>query len=53
VKSVEESEKWVTRTQGGGRKNENDWWDGKKSENEVQKDLITYVDKPTGYVGLG
>jgi hypothetical protein len=31
----------------GFEKNENDWWEGKKE----QKDLITYVDKPTHLVG--
>ena len=47
------------KTQGGGvktfcsTKNENDWWEGKRSENRFKKDLITYVDKPTRYVGLG
>ncbi len=51
MKRVEESEKWVTRPRGGGgggvknplvekRKNENDWWEGKKSEKRFKK---TYV----------
>jgi hypothetical protein len=45
VKRVGESEKWVTsdKTQGGGvkkklfNKNENDWWEGKRSENRFKK----------------
>jgi hypothetical protein len=60
VKRVEKSEKWVKRPWGGGvktnlleKQNENDWWEGKKSERGSKKDLITYVDKPTRYVGLG
>jgi hypothetical protein len=41
------------KTQGGSKKNfgekkiENDWWKDKKERKENQKDLITYVDKPT------
>ncbi len=42
MERVEESEKWVTRPQGGekknfGRKNDNDWWEGKKSETRFKK----------------
>ncbi len=46
MKRIEESEKWVTRPKGGGgvkqpfgekRKNENDWWEGKKSEKRFKK----------------
>jgi hypothetical protein len=60
VKRVGKSKKWVTRPRGGrsikhfvGKKNENDWWEGKRSETRFKKKLITYVDKPTRYVGLG
>ncbi len=35
------------------KKIENDWWEGKRNEKRFKKDLITYVDKPTMYVGLG
>jgi hypothetical protein len=37
-----------TKTSGG-------WWGGKskRSEPRFKKDLVTYVDKPTRYVGLG
>jgi hypothetical protein len=48
----------MTRPRGGRsknifveKKNENDWWEGKRSETRFKKDLITYVDKPTRYVG--
>ncbi len=59
MKRVGQSEKWVTRPRGGrsknnfvGKRNENDWWEGKRSETRFKKDLITYVDKPARYVGL-
>jgi hypothetical protein len=32
-----ESEKWVTRPRGGRSKNENDRWEGKKSEKRFKK----------------
>ncbi len=40
------------KTQGGrsknlGKKNENDWWEGKRNEKRFKKDRITYVDKST------
>ncbi len=44
VKRVGKSEKWVTRPRGGGgvkqyveQKNENDWWEGKRSETRFKK----------------
>jgi hypothetical protein len=59
VKRVGKSEKWVTRPRGGRskklllkKKNGNDWWEGKRSKTGFKKYLITYVDKPTRYVGL-
>jgi hypothetical protein len=33
------------------KKTKNDWWEGTKERKEIQKDKITYVDKPTHRVG--
>ena len=41
----------MKKKKGEVKKNENDWWEGKKERKEIQKDKITYVDKPTHRVG--
>ncbi len=60
VKRVGKSEKWVTTPRGGrskkqfvGKKTKTIGGRVKGAKRGSKKDLITYVDKPTRYVGLG
>jgi hypothetical protein len=47
AEASQEDFKGRKKKKGEVKKTENDWWEGKRNEKRLKKDLITYVDKPT------